>query len=137
MVTSRLNVAERLLLVIGTAALFSVLGLLVAPTTATYPFPGGQIPFNQTVRVLAPNGVAFSVNTSSTTPWIVIILAVGLGTIWVFLAGIVLLARQQPVITGQHFSARLRTGHCDRSAGWASGQNPKVPATGSRNSTDG
>ncbi|HXW77935.1 MAG TPA: hypothetical protein VEJ84_00470 [Acidimicrobiales bacterium] len=100
----QLRIPERLAIVVGLGALFSVLGLLIARTTATtgalrlFPttttttlIPRGEIPFMQTVKALGTNGGDFFTLGHPQTPtWIIISLVVGFGAVWVAFAVAVL-----------------------------------------------
>jgi hypothetical protein len=108
MATSRLNVTERLLLVFAIAAVFAILGFLIAHAASSSPsvsihlpnsalIPRGETPFMQTVKAFGTNGGGFFTAPSSGTPlWTVMVLGIGLGPIWLSLATMVLRPRQRP-----------------------------------------
>jgi len=108
MAATRLNVSERLVLLVTLAAVLSVLGFLIAGATVTTPalslprnalIPRGEIPFMQTVKELGANGGGFFTARHPQTPtWIIISLVVGFGSLW-FVSAVALLR------------ARLRTVH--------------------------
>jgi hypothetical protein len=99
-VARRLNTVERLVLLIPLAALLSVLGFLIAGATATAPalrfphvslIPRGEVPFMQTVRALGTTGGGFLTAGRAQTPvWIIVLLVLGFGTLWIVCGAVML-----------------------------------------------
>ena len=95
-VARRLNVTERLVLLVLLAAVLSVLGLLIAVATASVPAVSlphnaligrGEVPFMQTVKALGISGGGFLTSGRAHTPlWITVSLVVGLGALWIVCA---------------------------------------------------
>jgi hypothetical protein len=91
-VARRLDVGERLVLLVLLAAVLSVVGLLVAGATVGTPAVNlphealigrGEVPFMQTVKALGIDGGGVLAADHAQTPeWIVLSLVVGFGALW-------------------------------------------------------